>query len=293
MNYRVFRVASAIVGVLPEVVVRHLGEAAGRTAWLWADKRKLNATRAMARVQGEDPDSPSPRTVQRSRASFGSYGRYWAETFWVRPRRVPAISKHIEVEGVEHFRAALAARGGVIFALPHVGNWEVAGTVAVAEGAELLAVAEKLDDERVVDWFIGLRKALGIDVVLATGRDKVFEVCADALGRNAAVALLADRNLSGRGVILPFFDEETRLPVGPARLALETGAPILPVGSFFKHGRGHLVKILGPIPIVDGDDVSTVTRRVVGALESLIRDEPEQWHMMQPNWPSDRLRPRS
>ncbi|MDH5422956.1 MAG: phosphatidylinositol mannoside acyltransferase, partial [Acidimicrobiia bacterium] len=153
-------------------------------------------------------------------------------------------------------------------------------------------VAEKLKDQRIVDWFVGLRKALGIDVVIATGRDKVFETCSDALRRNAAVALLADRNLSGRGVLVSFFGEETRLPVGPARLALETGAPIVPVGSFFQNGRGHRVSIKAAVPVAVDDDVASLTMKVGRALEDLIREAPEQWHMVQPNWPSDRqLRP--
>ena len=288
MNYSAFRVASAVFGVLPEWAVRRLGHVLGRIAWIRAEKRRDNATRAMARVLGEVPDQPSAQSVDRARSLFESYGRYWAETFWIRPRRVASISKHVEVEGVEHFRNALANGTGVIFALPHVGNWEVAGTVAIAEGAELLAVAEKLKDQRIVDWFVGLRKELGIDVVIATGREKVFETCSDALRRNAAVALLADRNLSGRGVLVSFFGEETRLPVGPARLALETGAPIVPVGSFFQDGRGHRVSIKAPVPVAADDDVASLTKKVGTALEDLIREAPEQWHMVQPNWPSDR-----
>lgn len=288
MNYSAFRVASTVFGVLPEWAMRRLGQLLGRVAWIRAKQRRDNATRAMARVLGEQPDQPSAQSVDRARSLFESYGRYWAETFWIRPRRVASIDKHIEVEGIEHFRKALADGRGVIFALPHVGNWEVAGTVATAEGAELLAVAEKLKDERIVDWFVGLRKELGIDVVIATGREKVFETCADALRRNAAVALLADRNLSGRGVLVSFFGEETRLPVGPARLALETGAPIVPAGSFFQDGRGHRVSIKAPVPVADDDDVASLTVKVGKALEKLISEAPEQWHMVQPNWPSDR-----
>ena len=270
--------------------MRRVGTWAGQAAWRWADQRKHNALRAMARVRGESPDSPSRETEIAARQLFGLYGRYWAEAFWVRPRRVSAIYRRIEVEGIEHLRQALADGKGVVLALPHVGNWEVAGTVAHAEGAELLAVAEKLDDERIVKWFVDLRKALGIDVVLATGSANVMETCTEAIGRNAAVALLADRNLSGRGVPTIFFGEETRLPIGPARLALDTGAPILPVGSYFKRGAGHRVAILPPIVVTPSDDVAGLTAKVADALEDVIRAAPEQWHMVQPNWPSDRLK---
>ena len=292
MSYVMFRVASAVLGAMPEWAMRHLGTLAGRAAWQWADTRKHNARRAIARVRGESPDAPSPETDRIARELFGSYGRYWAEAFWIRPRRIAAIYERIEVEGIEHFRRALADGKGVVLALPHVGNWEVAGTVAHAEGAELLAVAEKLDDERIVNWFVDLRKALGIDIVLATGSAKVMETCVAAIGRNAAVALLADRNMSGRGAVVSFFGEDTRLPIGPARLALDTGAPILPVGSYFKERAGHRIAVLPPVAVTPSDDVASLTAKVAISLEQVIRAAPEQWHMVQPNWPSDRLKRR-
>lgn len=286
MNYWGFRLASAVLGMLPEVAARHLGELAGKIAWHRADLRKRNAIRAMARVRAEAPDDPSAQAIAGAQAMFVSYGRYWAEAFWIRPRRADAILDRIEVEGIEHFRAALSAGRGVVLALAHVGNWEVAGTVARSEGAELLAVAERLPDPRIVQWFVGLRNALGIDIALADGG--VLEVCRQALERNAAVALLSDRNLSGRGIRMPFFGEETRLPIGPARLALDTGATILPVGSYFQSGAGHRVVISAPVLIEANDDVETLTHKVGRALEVVIQRAPEQWHMVQPNWPSDR-----
>lgn len=291
MSFWMFRFASSFLGALPEWAMRRLGEAVGSLAWLWADKRKHNAVRAMARTRGEDPDHPSLDAVAAARTMFTSYGRYWAEALWIRPRRVKAIHRRLEVVGIEHMYEALAVGKGSIYALPHVGNWEVAGLVPTQEDVELLAVAEDLDDKRMVDWFVGLRNSLGIDIVLANAASEVFDTCSDVLGRNGAVALLADRNLSSRGVRGEFFGEETRLPSGPARLAIEQGSPILVVGCFFKPGRGHKLVVGAPIERQPDDTVESLTMRVTAALEDIIRLDPAQWHMVQPNWPSDR-RPR-
>jgi KDO2-lipid IV(A) lauroyltransferase len=112
-----------------------------------------------------------------------------------------------------------------------------------------------------------------------------------ALKANHVVALLCDRDIGGGGIEVEFFGERTRLPGGPATLALRTGAPLLPTAAYF-HGRGHLGVCRGPVPVERHgslrDDVTRITQLLAHELEALIRVAPEQWHLMQPNWPSDR-----
>jgi len=145
--------------------------------------------RHMARAIGSEHEVEAA-----AREAFGAYGRYWAEAFWVRPRRVPGILAHIDREGVERVEAARDAGSGMIFALPHIGNWEVAGTVAHDLGLELIAVAEALPENRIVQWFVRLRSHLGIDVVLANEAN-LMGLLGAALERRAAVALVMDRNV--------------------------------------------------------------------------------------------------
>jgi KDO2-lipid IV(A) lauroyltransferase len=106
-----------------------------------------------------------------------------------------------------------------------------------------------------------------------------------AIRRGAAVALLCDRDLSRRGVRVTFFGEETTLPGGPAALALKMGVPMVTAATFFD-GGGHRVEIR-ELPRDGTDDVVTLTQRIATALEGIIRRAPEQWHLFQPNWPSD------
>ncbi len=240
----------------------------------------------MARVHGDDPDAPSEAAIVAARRVFAGYGRYWAEVFWLRPRRVESVAESITTEGLDHFRAALAEGRGVILALPHVGNWEVAGPIAVQEGAELIAVAEQLASDEITEWFVGLRGSLGIDIVLADGSAAVMRTLLEGLRRNAAVALLSDRDLSHRGESVTFFGETTSLPTGAVRLAQATGAPILPVGSYFARA-GHRVVVFPPLRIEAATSLAEGTQMVAAALEDVIRRHPEQWHMVQPNWPSD------
>jgi KDO2-lipid IV(A) lauroyltransferase len=221
-----------------------------------------------------------------------SYGRYFAEALWFRARRVPAMLEHTEVIGIENITRARDAGTGMIYALPHMGNWEAAAPVAISAGVPVVAVAEVLPNRRITDWFTKMRGEFGIEIVLATGRVEVMRRLEEAIGQNKAVALLSDRDLKGRGVEVQFFGEKTTLPPGPATLALRTGAPILPIGCYFRDG-GHRVVIHEALPIPKGgsrpERVVALTQPLAETLESIISEAPDQWHLVQPNWPSDRL----
>jgi KDO2-lipid IV(A) lauroyltransferase len=283
-----YRLGAGIVGLLPESVAVRLGEWAGWLAWTWADRRKDMALRHMGRVVGE-----GDRTSE-ARAMFSAYGRYWAEVLWMRPRRAAAVHRRVTTDGLERVLAARDAGTGMIYALPHIGNWEVAGTVAEHEGIELVAVAEKLTNRRLAEWFIRLRRMLGIEVVLADGSPAVMRHLFEVIRRGGAVALVTDRDLSHSGVEVEFFGEVTTLPVGGVALAIRTGAPIFPVASYFADGRGHHVVVEPALEIPSegtlDERVQAGVQALARALEGLIRREPTQWHLVQPNWPSDRGR---
>ncbi len=285
--YALYRLAAGAISLLPEPVARRLGEAVGWSASFLARDRLALVRRHLARVVGEEA-----ATVRRARSMFASYGRYWAEVFWVTPRRTGGILAASRVINPERLTEASARGKGVIVALPHSGNWESAGLIAVDLGVPVLAAAEGLPNRRLVAWFIELRRKMGMEVVVA-GQDR--HITAKLLRRlqdGGTVALVADRDLSGRGVPVLFFGEETTLPAGPATLAERTGAALIPVACFFAKGRGNIYVIDEPIDIPDlatrPQRVAAATQAFANALEELIRRAPEQWHLFQPNWPSDR-----
>ena len=111
-----------------------------------------------------------------------------------------------------------------------------------------------------------------------------------ALKANHVVCLLCDRDIAGDGVQVDFFGEQTTLPGGPVTIALRTGAAIIPVGVYQLPGRHHAVchpavevRRGGPLR----PEIERATQILARELEVLIRAKPEQWHLMQPNWPSD------
>lgn len=286
LGFLALRAGVGLIGLLPAGAARRFGEIYG---WFWhlaARRRRRMAERHMRRVLGDGADVSAA-----ARAVMISYGRYWTEAFWARPRRVPELRSHTQVEGLDLAIAAHDAGTGMVFALPHVGNWEVAAPVAVLEGIPIVAVAERLANQRITDWFTGMRAGFGIEIILATGGGEVMRQLEAALGENKAIALLADRDLKGRGVEVEFFGETTTLPPGPATLAIRTGAPLFPVATYFE-GRGHRVVITSAIPVPQegtrAQKVQAMTQALAHRMEKLISEAPQQWHLVVPNWPSDR-----
>lgn len=285
--YILYRAFSGLFGLLPEPVMRRVGEATGRLAWRFAGDRRRLVERHMRRVMGAGADASA-----LSKSMFASYGRYWAEVFWVRPRRKEQIVDGCVIEGEHRIREAQALGRGIVLALPHMGNWESAGAKAEAIGIPVLAAAEGLSNERIVDWFVKVRGALGIETVITGRGNRVTAALARRLKEGGTIALVSDRTVSGRGVEVEFFGEKTTMPPGPVALAERTGATLLPVGCYFVPGGGHRFVVEPPLQIPSEgtreEKVLAGTQAFATVLESLIREAPQDWHLFVPNWPSDR-----
>ena len=285
LAYWGLRVGVGLVGLLPHKVAVWLGSFGGRVWYSLDGGRRRMATRHMRRILGRTDVARASKSVMKS------YGRYFAEALWVRAHRVPGMLEKTSVEGLDMVLAARDEGKGMVFSVPHVGNWEVAAPIAVSEHIGVVAVAEDLPNKRVTNWFTSMRNDFGIEIVLATGRIEVMRQLEGALADNKAVALLSDRDLNGKGVEVEFFGENTTLPAGPAALAVRTGAPLFPVAVYFD-GDGHRVVVRPAIEVPEGkrsDQVKNMTQSMAEELEFLILAAPDQWHLVVPNWPSDRV----
>lgn len=251
-------------------------------------ERRAMIARHLQRV---DPTLKGVRLRRAVQEAFDSYAHYWLESFRLPNLSGATVERGFDVDGYENIEEGLAAGNGVILVLPHLGGWEWAGRWIAEQGHQITVVVEKIEPPELFEWFVELRSALGMNVV-ALGAD-AGTVVMRALRDNHVVCLLADRDLQGGGPEVEFFGERTTMPGGPATLSLRTGAPILPTAVYFT-GRvdGHRAWVRPPLPIERvekrlRDDVQRITQLLAQELEILIRRAPSQWHMFQPNWPSD------
>jgi KDO2-lipid IV(A) lauroyltransferase len=156
----------------------------------------------------------------------------------------------------------------------------------------VMSAAENLSNPLITDWFVKTREMAGMEIVLTGRGARATGALIKRLKEGKTVALLADRDVTGRGIPVTFFGEQTTMPAGPISLAVRTGAPVLVVGSYFEPGAGHRYDVSDPLELpVEGtrdERVAAGVQLLADALEHKIRRKPEDWHLFVPNWPSDR-----
>lgn len=258
----------------------------------WQARRAM-VGRHLRRVLGADAPPEGSRAMERLvDDAVASYARYWAESLRLPGLDAAALTAGMVYEHYDHILAGRRAGRGSILVLPHLGGWEWAGAHLAAVGHPVSVVAERLDPPDLFEWFTSFRRSLGMKVIPAG--PGASAACVAALRDNHILCLLADRLVEGvTGVEVEFFGEITALPAGPATLALRTGAALLPCAVLFQPRTDHhLGVVCDPLDTTrEGGlraDVARITRDMARDFERLIRRAPTQWHLLQPNWPSDR-----
>ena len=284
--YFAYRAGAAVAQALPQPVAKGLARALGVGFSRAMEGRRTMIRRHLRRVYG--PHVSEAELDQKVRMAFDSYARYWLESFRLARVDAERLDAGMTWEGIDRIEDARRLGKGVICALPHLGGWDFGGAWFCATGYEATVVVESLEPPELFEWFRSMREGFGLTVV-PHGPESGPAVLR-ALRANHLVGLVCDRDLTRTGPKVTFFGEETTLPGGPATLALRTGAPILPVAIYFSP-RGHHGVVRPPLEVARTgrlrDDVARITQALAHELEALIRNAPEQWHLLQPNWPSD------
>ncbi|MFF0268344.1 phosphatidylinositol mannoside acyltransferase [Kribbella sp. NPDC004536] len=270
-----FALAWTLVRRLPERTV----------TWLFtraADRTYRRNGRGVRRLRGNlaavRPAATEAELDELTRAGMRSYLRYWQEAFRLPEWSAEEIVGRVRTVNEKLLRDAYAAGQGVICALPHLANYDHAGAWAGLTGMPVSTVAERLQPESLFDRFIAYRKKLGMEVLpLTGGDDDVTAVLADRLRAGGFVCLVADRDLSERGVPVTFFGRPSRMPVGPAALSLKAGAPLIPATLHYED-RDLVITFHDTI---EPDSAAEMTQRCADAFAQGIAEHPQDWHMLQ------------
>ncbi|MEU5363731.1 phosphatidylinositol mannoside acyltransferase [Streptomyces sp. NPDC005925] len=273
---------------LPEPVAVRLGRTIADAAWKRRGKGVLRLERNLARVV---PDAGPERLAQLSRAGMRSYLRYWMESFRLPAWSAERISTGFEAKDLHHLTDGLAGDRGVIIALPHLANWDLAGAwVTTHLKTPFTTVAERLEPETLYDRFVAYREGLGMEVLPHSG-GAAFATLARRLRDGGLVCLVADRDLSASGVPVEFFGDTARMPAGPALLAQQTGALLLPVTLWYDESPVMKGRIHAPVAVPEAgtraEKTSVMTQSLADAFATGIADHPEDWHMLQRLWLAD------
>jgi KDO2-lipid IV(A) lauroyltransferase len=280
-----YRALESVAMSLPESVGRRVFSFAGAVAYRRAEAARATVEANQAQVLGAELDDELVGVSTRE--AFELYARYWYDTFRVRSMSRDEVNARTRPAGYHHLDEARERGRGVICVLPHMGNWDVAGHHLAINGYPVASVAEVLKPARLSELFLRHREELGMRIIPLTKDGHVGQQLKGLLADNWVVALVADRDLGGRGVEVEMFGRRRRVPAGPALLSLTTGAPlcVCPVQTL---DRGWSVTIGAPLEFErTGEtkrDVVSLSRAMAAEFERAIAAHPPDWHLFQPGW---------
>lgn len=267
------RAAYALFHLIAALIVRRDGKGV----------RRLRANYAKVR-----PELGSSELDVLVREGMRAYLRYFCEAF-----RLPAMSQaevdlKVAVEGDAPVREELAAGRPVLFFLGHMGNWDLAGAWGTRALAPVVTVAERLQPEALFTDFLTFRQSLGMTILPLTGAGDPFARLRAALAGPVLVPLLADRDLTGGGVVVDFCGHPASMAVGPAALAAATGAALFPVSiRHERRGRGWgiVIHFHDRVPVPETGSTrakaQVMTQVCADTLGGAVRAHTADWHMLQ------------
>lgn len=294
------RIVDALYGLgwstvkrLPEPAANALGRTIADTVW---KRRGTNVLRLEANLARVVPDAGPERLAELSKAGMRSYTRYWMESFRLPVWSAERVRDSVEIKDIHLLNEGLESGRGVVLALPHLANWDLAGAwLTRGMGVPFTTVVERLKPESLFDRFVEYRESLGMEVLPHTG-GSAFGTLARRLRAGGLVCLVADRDLSASGVEVTFFGEKTRMPAGPAMLAQQTGALLFPVTLNFDGPKLMRGRVYPAVEVPEtgkrAEKSSVMTQAVADVFATGIAEHPEDWHMLQRLWLAD-LEPRT
>jgi phosphatidylinositol dimannoside acyltransferase len=220
------------------------------------------------------------------RDAVRSYARYWCDAFRLPSKTREQHRAGFTLHGHEVMLENCAAGRGTILGLPHSGNWDAAGAWVASMGMPITTVAERLKPEGLYDRFVAFREGLGMEILPLTGGDRpALDVLTERLAAGTVVPLLADRDFSRTGVPVTFFGRRTRMPAGPAILALRAGIPLYTVDMYYEPGgpvgrMSEPIMLPGPASGTLAQRVAALTQKMADNFEVGVRRHPADWHML-------------
>lgn len=283
LEYGLFRILSALLGVLPEAVALRLGEGLGRGAGHLLRRRRAVVDANLARAFPEKSPEWRRRVADES---WGHLGREAVSMLRLARLDADELVARTEMMGLDALQAALAEGRGAVIVTGHLGSWELGGAAVSARGIPLVAVAKPMANRRFDADLVATRARLGMEVVdTGTAPKRVLR----ALAQGRPVALVADQNAHANPVFVPFFGTLAATHRGPALFALRAGAPVF-VGVCLRlpgdepRYRVTLEAIAFERTGELDADVERLTAAHTARLEEAVRHAPGQYFWQHNRW---------
>lgn len=238
-----------------------------------------------ARVRPELDDKALDALV---REGMRRYLRYYCEAFRLPDLGPDDLAERVRAIGDGPVREVIDGGGSVVAFLGHLGNWDLAGAWGTTHLGPVTTVAERLEPEEVFEEFLAFRESLGMTIIPLTGGVNAFPALREAARRPGIIPLLADRDLTARGVEVDFCGYAARMAPGPAALALAERRPLHPVSiRHERRGSGWGIVITFhpavevPTTGTTRERATAMTQACADVLGVAVREHTADWHMLQ------------
>ena len=280
--YLLYLIAWKLIALLPE-------KSAYKLADYVSDRIYKKNGKGINRLRGNYgrvmPEYSPQKLEELTKLGMRSYLRYWFDTFRLSKWSKNRIISTTQVIRENLLRDPIQSKQGCIVALPHAGNWDHAAAYFCSTGITLTAVVEKLKPEAIFKKFLAYRQSIGIEAI--SHKEKTIPILTQRLQAGKLIALVADRDMSRNGIEVNFFGKTSKMPSGPAILAIKTGAPL--ITAYVRYTPGGIEIIFDETlkPTNSGSEeeqIKIITQSMADNFAKRIKENPVDWHMLQRIW---------
>ena len=280
--YLLYLFAWKLIALLPEISAYKLADYVSDRIY----KKNGKGIKRLRGNYGRVMPEYSPQKLEElTKLGMRSYLRYWFDTFRLSKWSKNRIISTTQVIRENLLRDPIQSKQGCIVALPHAGNWDHAAAYFCSTGITLTAVVEKLKPEAIFKKFLAYRESIGIEAI--SHKEKTIPILTERLQAGKLIALVADRDMSRNGIVVNFFGKTSKMPSGPAILAIKTGAPL--ITAYVRYTPGGIEIIFDETlkPTNSGSEeeqIKIITQSMADNFAKRIKENPVDWHMLQRIW---------
>jgi lauroyl/myristoyl acyltransferase len=281
--YYAFIFAEHTLARLPKRVGYLIATLVGDIIYLLSPRIRGSIAGNVRHVLGSEADEAAVRRVVRG--VLRTAAKNYLDLIRIPRVKPEEIMREVIPHGVHHLVDAVATGKGVMLVTAHFGSFDIAVQLLAVHSVRTTILVEALEPQRLLDHVVSLRRNKGLNIIPA--RSGALQAMLQALRKGELVLLACDRDVTGEAPQALFFGEETRLPDIAVRIALRTGASIIPVFNLRRDDGRYDVYIEPPIEVASNGSgaVAECMNEVIRVMEKYIRSCPEQWAVLEPVWP--------
>ncbi len=285
INYYLFLLAELLLSRLPTRIGYFIAHRTADIVFVLHPRLRANIASNLRHVLGPGPDDAAIRLA--SRQVLRNLAKNYFDLIKMPHFKPEDIQRLVSTHDVHYLVDAVARGKGVVLVTAHYGSFDMAVQVLAARSVQTNILVEALRPERLLDHVVSLRSSQGLNVIPA--RSGALQAILRSLRRGEMVLFACDRDLTGDSPTAVFFGEETGVPDIAVRMALRTGAAVVPVFNRRRDDGRYDVWVEPPIEVSQTGNgaAAEYTKQIIQIMEKYIRSCPEQWVVLESIWHRD------